>query len=362
MTGPPLLTGRALGSLRRSLLSWYRGGSRALPWRRHRDPYRIWVAEVMLQQTTVKAVVPYYQAFLARFPTLRALAAANEDEVLAAWSGLGYYQRARNLRRGAAHVASHHGGRFPRELSAALAVPGVGRYTAAAVLSIAYEAPWAAVDGNIARVLSRLLARKGGATARALQSAADRLLAAEAPGDWNQALMDLGATVCTPRSPSCETCPVSRYCRAVATGRPEAFSPRIKRARLVDARVVAVVCTRAGRILLARAMDGGPVSRLWELPQTPLEWRGRPSPSAAIATRYGLRVAAVAKLVEVQHAITNRRIRAEAWTGQLLDPVPAGRDGTLWAAPRRLPSLPVSGITRKLLDALWRLPDRPAMS
>jgi A/G-specific adenine glycosylase len=266
-----------------------------------------------------------------------------------------------NLRRGAALLLASHGGRFPRSLAEALALPGVGRYTAAAVLSIAYGLPLAALDGNVRRVLSRLFARTGRATEHDLQALADWLLAVEAPGDWNQALMDLGATVCTPKSPSCRACPVVRHCRAAEMGRPDAFPVLRQRTSLVDTRVVAFVCARAGRILLARAMDGGPVSRLWQLPQTPLDWSGRGAPSAAVAARYGLRLSGLERLVQVRHAITNRRIRAEAWSGRLLGRVPADPDRFLWADPECLLSLPVSGITRKLARAVCRLPGRRPM-
>ena len=160
-TGERLLTPTEVRTLHRQVLGWYRRNRRDLPWRRTRDPYRIWISEVMLQQTTVKAVLPYYEAFLQRFPRLRDLATAREDDVLAAWSGLGYYHRARNLHRGVRHVAQHHAGRFPRSLAAALAVPGVGLYTASAVLSIAHGVPLPVVDGNVRRVLARLFALRG---------------------------------------------------------------------------------------------------------------------------------------------------------------------------------------------------------
>ena len=206
--------------LRRPLLDWYRRHRRDLPWRRTRDPYRIWVSEVMLQQTTVKTATPYYDAFLADFPDLASLARAAEEDVLALWSGLGYYHRARNLRRGARHVLERHAGRFPRTLEAALAVPGVGLYTASAVLSIAYGVPLPVVDGNVRRVLARLFALRGPEwrADAAFYNKADELLDRQAPGDWNQALMELGATVCAPRRPACPACPVRAHCEARALG------------------------------------------------------------------------------------------------------------------------------------------------
>jgi A/G-specific adenine glycosylase len=203
--------------LQRRLLAWYRRHRRDLPWRRTRDPYRVWVSEVMLQQTTVKAVVPYYESFLRRFPDSGALADAREDDVVAAWSGLGYYHRARNLQRGARHVRDQHAGRFPKTLEAALAVPGVGLYTASAVLSIAYGLPLPVVDGNVRRVLARVEALRGPKWRKdgPYYNRAQEWLDAREPGDWNQALMELGATVCAPRRPACPVCPLREDCRAL---------------------------------------------------------------------------------------------------------------------------------------------------
>src|SRR6202049_4537333 len=205
-------------AMRRRLLLWYQERKRDLPWRRTRDPYRIWLSEIMLQQTRVAAVIPYYERFLASFPNMQALARARTDRVLANWAGLGYYSRARNLQRAAKEMVSRHAGNFPREYEAALALPGIGRYTAAAVLSIAYDAPHAVLDGNVARVLARIGALHGDLRApalwRELEATAQHLLARNASGDWNQAMMELGATVCTPKSPRCGECPVEKWCRA----------------------------------------------------------------------------------------------------------------------------------------------------
>lgn len=206
--------------LRAALLRWYDASKRDLPWRRDQDPYRVWVSEIMLQQTTVAAVTPKYEAFLRRFPTLAALAAAEEDAVLAAWAGLGYYSRARNLRRAARAVVAEHGGAFPSAEDAVLALPGIGRYTAGAIRSIAFGQAAPLVDGNVIRVFSRLFGLKGrakdAAFAASMWPVAARLVDPKRPGDWNQALMELGATVCTPESPSCGACPVAKGCVAFA--------------------------------------------------------------------------------------------------------------------------------------------------
>ncbi|MGH9756149.1 MAG: A/G-specific adenine glycosylase, partial [Candidatus Acidiferrales bacterium] len=201
--------------MQRQLLAWFRAHKRDLPWRRSKNPYRIWIAEIMLQQTRIAVVLPYYRRFLRRFPGVESLARAREAEVLKMWSGLGYYSRARNLHRAARQIVTHHSGNFPRALEDALALPGIGTYTAAAVLSIAYDAPLAVLDGNVARVLARLGAMRGDLRApqrwKHLQNLSQRLLAKQSAGDWNQALMELGETICTPQSPRCESCPVADF-------------------------------------------------------------------------------------------------------------------------------------------------------
>ena len=199
------LSPKQLKNFQSRLLRWFRAHKRDLPWRRSRDPYRIWVAEVMLQQTRIAAVLPYYHRFLEKFPTVKSLAAAPLAEVLKLWSGLGYYSRARNLHRAAKEIVAQHKGKFPRTLDSALQLPGIGRYTAAAVLSIAYDAPLAVLDGNVARVLARLRAVRGDLREprrwRALAATAQDWLPRDSSADWNQALMELGETICTPQSP-----------------------------------------------------------------------------------------------------------------------------------------------------------------
>ena len=211
---------RDLSRLRARLIQWYRRNRRQLPWRRARDPYRVWVSEVMLQQTTVRAVLPYYERFLGRFPTLAKLAAAREEDVLALWSGLGYYHRARNLLRGARYLVAQHAGAFPKSLEAALGVPGVGLYTASAVLSIAWNQPLPVVDANVRRVLARLFALRGPRWRKdgPYYNLAEELLDRDAPGDFNQALMELGALVCTARGPACAACPLEADCEGRARG------------------------------------------------------------------------------------------------------------------------------------------------
>src|SRR6202453_875855 len=209
-----------LGPLRRILLSWYRKHKRDLPWRRTQDPYRIWISEVMLQQTRVAAVIPYYERFLALFPDALALASAREQELLAAWAGLGYYSRARNLQKAARAILELPS--FPSDYAALRALPGVGDYTAAAVASIAFGRPHAVLDGNVLRVLSRMVAERGNIKSQAVRAAlraiAETWLDRKRPGEFNQALMELGATVCVPKQPLCGECPVRVHCRAREQG------------------------------------------------------------------------------------------------------------------------------------------------
>jgi A/G-specific adenine glycosylase len=314
----------------------------------------------MLQQTTVRTVGPYFERFLARFPTIRSLAAATEDDVLALWAGLGYYHRARNLRRGAIHILERHGGRFPRTLEAALAVPGVGMYTASAVLSIAYGVPLAVVDGNVRRVLTRLMALRGPRWTRtgALHNLATELLARNAPGDWNQAVMELGATVCAPRNPECPACPLRDHCRGRALGLERSL-PAARNGRTpVRVTVAAALIRSRNRVLFARRPSGRLMGEMWEIPQTPLDAVGRPRLEEEVRRRYGIDIRVGALLATARHAITYRRIRLEAYEATLSTPVAPHRDTLRWVALHEVAGLPTSSMTRKLVAALDS-PQRP---
>jgi len=340
--------------LHRNLLDWYRRNRRDMPWRRTKNPYLIWVSEVMLQQTTVKTVTPYFEAFVKRFPDVVSLAAAPEEEVLALWSGLGYYHRARNLLRGARHVARTSPGRFPRTLEAALAIPGVGLYTASAVLSIAHGVPLPVVDGNVRRVLSRLLALEGPVWRREAPyyNRAEQLLHRDSPGDWNQALMELGATICTPRKPRCPACPLRRTCEAHARGTEERFPETKARRATVDVTVAAALVERKGRVLLVRRSEGRLMGRMWEVPQTSLESGGLPDLAREMQERHGLRVVPGQLAVRARHAITFRRIRVEGYHARLEGGLPRDPDRYRWATPEEARALPVSSLTRKVLSGL----------
>lgn len=260
-----------VASLRRRLLAWYDAHRRALPWRSDRDPYRVWISEAMLQQTRVETVIPYYQRFLARFPTVGALAAAPLEDVLAVWSGLGYYSRARTLHAAAGAIVSNWGGELPSERAALLELPGIGPYTAGAIASIAFDRAEPLVDGNVARVFCRWFALADAASsprlARELWSVASEFVAAgDRSGDWNQALMELGALVCTPRDPSCAECPVSRDCRARIEGRVSELPWPKERPRAIPIELDILVVWQRGRLLLEQRPAGGRMAELWQLP------------------------------------------------------------------------------------------------
>jgi A/G-specific adenine glycosylase len=275
---PWTLSAARLRKLRSNLLKWFHREKRALPWRERRDPYRIWISEIMLQQTRVAAVIPYYERFMKRFPTIEVLASAQIESVLQFWAGLGYYRRARNLHRAAKQIIAEHHGEFPREMDAALELPGIGAYTSAAILSIAYGAPAAVLDGNVARVLARLGAVEGDLRAperwSMLSDAANTLLDAKNASDWNESMMELGATICTPGAPRCDDCPVAKFCRARALGiQNDLPAKRVKRAPERVTLAAAILLDSENRTILVRhsnenasSESAALFSRLWQFP------------------------------------------------------------------------------------------------
>jgi A/G-specific adenine glycosylase len=299
-------------AIRKALLSWYDRAGRTLPWRSpagQAHPYRVWLSEIMLQQTTVAAVKPYFEAFLARWPTIEALAAADREDVLAAWAGLGYYSRARNLHACAKALAENG---FPADEAGWRALPGVGPYTAAAVAAIAFDQPANVVDGNVERVMARLFAVSAplpGAKP-ALREHAASLVGAHRPGDWAQALMDLGATVCTPRKPACGDCPIQRWCGAAAAGDAETYPRKTAKTAKPERLGAAYFLTRGDEVLLVRRPDKGLLGGMIALPST--EWRAGDWTEAEIIA------AAPApgdwrKRGAVRHVFTHFALTLEVW-------------------------------------------------
>ena len=336
----------------RELLAWYRRQRRSLPWRETRDPYRIWVSEIMLQQTRVSAVIPYYLRFLERFPTVEALAAAPEQELLECWSGLGYYRRARQMHEAARRIVNDHGGVFPDTYEGLQALPGIGAYTAAAVASIAFGQAHAVVDGNCIRVLTRLFddgrVVTQAATRASLAARAQQLLERSDRRSYrhfNQAMMELGATLCTPRNPQCLLCPVSKHCLACLRG-TQADRPRKKPKEKVERLELAVAFVRRGQRLLLRQRpnDAAIMPGFWELPQAE-------APRLDGSCFGALGIECDGLLGEFRHAITFRSYRGRVHHATLRGRAPAGYH---WISPGRLSELPLTTITRKALAAAGR--------
>lgn len=343
-------------ALRRRLLTWYDRNHRPLPWRATSDPYRIWISEIMLQQTQVATVLPYYARFLDRFPTLQALAAAPPEAVLKAWEGLGYYTRVRNLHAAARLVVARHGGRLPETRGALLALPGIGTYTAGAILSIAFGQRVAAVDGNVRRVWGRIFATAESG-AGSLQELAEAIVPRRVPGRFNQALMDLGATVCKPRTPGCSVCPVRDLCHAHAAGLERSLPSPMKRAAVPEREGVAgVIADPTGRLLIVRRAPDGLLGSLWKFPGGFVRPPESPEDCLVRTVReeLGIRIEPGERAAVVKHAYTHFRLTLHAFPCRIVRGRPhpaAGRDW-LWASPKDLVERPFSGVDRKVMAKL----------
>jgi A/G-specific adenine glycosylase len=307
---------------RRRLLKWFDQHKRDLPWRRDRDPYRVWLSEIMLQQTRVAAVIDHYERFLRRFPTLEKLAKARESSVLAAWSGLGYYRRARMLHDAAKKIVSEQAGKFPASVTGLRALPGIGRYTAAAIASIAFDEPVAVVDGNVERVLQRLSGKR--LAGELLWLAAQQMLSSARPGDFNQAMMELGATVCLPRQPKCSLCPVSQMCATRGELPARVPGPRQKKREINYA-----LDRRNGSIFLVkRPSTASLMPGMWELP----EITGADSnPHHSLTLHHSI-------------TVTDYQVRV------VENAAPEETSGR-WVPKSRLSTLPLTGLARKILRA-----------
>ncbi|MDQ7039796.1 MAG: A/G-specific adenine glycosylase [Rhodothermus sp.] len=350
------------------LIDWYHQHARDLPWRRTSDPYRIWVAEIMLQQTRVDQVGPYYERFLKTFPSVEALAAASLDDVLRCWEGLGYYARARNLHRAARQIVAQHGGRLPETYRALRRLPGIGPYTAAAVASIAFGEPRAVLDGNVLRVLTRVLAIaddiRSSATRSALQEVADMLIPPEAPGTFNQALMELGATVCTPARPRCSECPLRTVCQAYALGTPTDFPVQAPRPSVPHYDVaLGILFNEAEAVLIQRRPEHGLLGGLWEFPGGKRE-PGESLEAACARELYeelGVQVAVGPCLAKVRHAYTHFRVTLYAFRCTLKAGEPCSRTGLplRWVPLNELDRYAFPRANRRLIERIKQLRLQP---
>jgi A/G-specific adenine glycosylase len=374
---PPGRTPSENAAVRRALLRWFRREARSLPWRDAASPYAIWVSEVMLQQTQVATVIPYYQRFLNRFPAVEKLAAAPLERVLESWSGLGYYRRARLMHRAANEIVVRFRGVFPADYALARTLPGIGDYTARAVLSMAYNQPYAVLDGNVARVIARLGAHKGNIQQKPFRHAIEKdlesLLSRRRPGDFNQALMQLGQLVCLPRVANCSLCPLRLHCRARQLGTPENFpEPRPRRATELHYLATAVL-RQGARVVLARGLDDGLLGDLWNFPAA----FGRSRQAArAILTERIRQIFPQTFLqgrphTSVHHNITHRIIHVDVYHGELggkesikkphaeaqrppktNGPITIGEESIRWVSLPRLRTSAVSRLAHKIAATL----------
>jgi len=350
-------SGQDRDAIRSALLEWFRRKARPLPWRKRGDPYAVWVSEVMLQQTQVATVIPYYQRFLAAFPTLADLARAPLERVLQLWSGLGYYRRARHLHQAAKELVRRFAGAFPQHYEQIRSLPGIGDYTARAVLSIAFDQPYTLLDGNVARVLSRLAALQGNLHQldfrRAAEAQLELLLAPRSSGDFNQSLMELGQTLCLPRAPRCTACPVRSWCRGYKSGQPQLY-PQPRPRRAAESRYLAAAILRRGpRVAMMRGLDDGLLDDLWNFPSA----FGRSRPEALASLRNKLAAGGSASvtiqdsIAELRHGITYRSIRVHAYPAEIS--CPPRKDPFQWFPISRLREAAISQLARKIAQQVF---------
>jgi A/G-specific adenine glycosylase len=340
---------RTFSAVRRKLLTWYEHNRRHLPWRKTTDSYAIWVSETMLQQTQVKTVLPYYDRFLKRFPDVEALARAPLDRVLHAWAGLGYYRRAENLKNAARQIMRQHGGKLPRNYAELRALPGIGDYTAGAVLSIAFGKNYPAIDGNVRRVLARFGSTQ---SERKIRTVAAQLVAGKRPGDINQALMELGATLCTPKAPNCEACPLRHECQSGFHDSTISVS-RVRPMRFTDVIWPLAIVRCHGKILLRRRVAGKLLARLWELPGGETKPAGHPADRVRQELfDISIKARHLRRIGEIRHAITYRRIRAPLHLFDASSHRVPLRSNLRWILPRDAERYPISALTKKALAIL----------
>jgi A/G-specific adenine glycosylase len=343
-----------MSRLSTGLLNWYRDNKRTLPWRDHPDPYAVWVSEIMLQQTRVETVIPYFEKWMSLFPDARTLAEASEQEVLNAWEGLGYYSRARNLHRAAKIVATEHNGKLPRDPKMLLKLPGIGRYTAGAIASIAFGMDEPALDGNLKRVYARLFdvieAIDTPQGERLLQDIARENLPRGRAGDFNQALMDLGATICLPRKPRCSICPLMKMCKARANGRQERQPMRKARKDAPHVIHAAGVIMRRGKVLLAQRPSRGLLGGMWEFPNGRVNGDPAKGLAEALKTGYRLEVRGKDALGVVRHAYTHFKVVVHVFACALV--AESERANLKWIPVKKLDDYPMGKVDRQIAQML----------
>jgi A/G-specific adenine glycosylase len=350
------------------LLNWYRQQGRTLPWRGHPDPYAVWVSEIMLQQTRVEAVIPYFERWMRLFPTVKDLAGAAEQDVLHAWEGLGYYSRARNLHKAAKIVVEQYAGELPRDLKALRSLPGIGRYTVGAIASIAFNMDEPTLDGNLRRVFARLFDVSEPADSPAGEKILWRLAAEHLPkgqaGDYNQALMDLGATICLPKNPRCLLCPLMEICLARANGtqdqlpvlKPKKETPHFTHAAGVIVGQIGRVASPEGgnpphdQVLLAKRPSKGLLGGMWEFPNGRVDGEPTEKLESALETGYGLKVRRGEALGTVQHAYTHFRVTVHAFRCELV--TMSGKEGLKWVKLEELDNYPMGKVDRQIARVL----------
>lgn len=367
----PDFSARWLKTFQQSLLEWYADHKRDLPWRHSDDPYAVWISEMMLQQTQVVQAQPYYKRFMARFPTIRDLGEAPLDDVLKLWEGLGYYARARNLHRAAQQVVREHGACIPDDMEKISSLPGIGPYTSAAILSIAYHQDYAVVDGNVIRVLSRLFHLTEDpaktSTKRLMTDLAGRLLKEGRAADFNQAMMELGATVCTPRNPSCKACPVKGLCKAVKElDDPSVLPRKAPRKKRPHYRVSAGIIQNDDKILIVQRPLDGLLGGLWEFPGGRCEHDTSDIESCLIEKirdSVGLKIQVKAPLAVVKHAFTHFEITLYGYYAEWI----AGKAKPLnchdcrWISPGDLKTYAFSKAHNRLIDAMQAKSETPQL-
>lgn len=363
-----LVSDRHRAAFHHALIAWYADHKRVMPWRASADPYQIWVSEIMLQQTRVDQAAPYFNRFMEAFPTVEALAAASQDEVLQTWEGLGYYSRARHLHAAARHVVATYDGTVPATYNEIRSLKGVGPYTAAAVLSIAFNKPHAVLDGNVMRVLTRVFALeddvRSSRTKRLLQTLADALLEPTDPGTYNQAVMELGALICTPRTPQCAACPLNAVCEAKAQGLQDRYPVKSKKPPVPHYEIaVGLVFDEDGRLLIQQRPDDAMLGGLWEFPGGKQE----PDESLAETCQRELReelqieVAVDAPFYTLDHAYSHFKITMHAFVCHIEAGTPTPPDGVpvTWASIDDLSDYAFPRANRRIIEALEERQQQP---